>query len=205
MGSLRDEQKQIARDRILEAVAAEIAEHGLRELSIPAVAERAGISQRTIYNHFENKDSLVRSLDAWSEAWMEERGGVAVEADMDKIPDAIRINFGLFSEMGTLTTALGRVRADFRLTANEGASLGPGHEARTEVTRDWIRRLRPDLAPSEVAMFAACFRSLISFENWNRLTSDGGLSGEDAGAVTAWAFSTLMSAVKDGAGPSDEE
>ena len=40
--SLREKQKQLARETILQATADQIAEHGLSRLSLEAVADRAG-------------------------------------------------------------------------------------------------------------------------------------------------------------------
>jgi AcrR family transcriptional regulator len=45
---LRGEQQQQTRERILEAAVAQIAEEGLAELTVPLVAERAGVSLRTV-------------------------------------------------------------------------------------------------------------------------------------------------------------
>src|SRR3954466_3603430 len=55
---LRGEQQQQTRERILEAAIALIAEDGLAELTVPGVAERAGVSLRTVYRHFPAKDDL---------------------------------------------------------------------------------------------------------------------------------------------------
>lgn len=53
--SSRSAQKRAA---ILEAAAVAFREHGYRGTSMDLVAEMAGVSKRTIYNHFTNKDEL---------------------------------------------------------------------------------------------------------------------------------------------------
>jgi len=134
MESLRDEQKRIARDRILEALATEIATNG-----------RAGVSQRTIYNYFETKDALVAALTDWSEQWMERRGGPLVEPDLDKIPDAVVTNFALFEDMGDIGTAVTRIRTA-RATSNV-----PRPYSRLSLRSDRIslpRNSRPSLPSS---------------------------------------------------------
>lgn len=203
MTSLRDEQKQIARNRILEALAAEIIEHGLLDLSIPAVAERAEVSQRTVYNYFENKDALVRSLYQRAEQWMVDRGGRDVEPDIELIPQALEINFSLFTEMGDVTAALARIRTELHRDHELDASAGRGHERRTEALRTGLAEVRPDLEPDELAAVTAIFRLMFRFETWDYLTNDFGLSGTDAGKVSAWAFSVLLDALKNDKGPFD--
>ena len=203
MTSLRDQQKRIARDRILEALAVEIALNGLLDLSIPTVAERAGVSQRTVYNYFENKDALVRSLGEWAEQWMEDRGGRDVEPDIELIPQAVEINFPLFTEMGDVTTALARIRTELHRDPELDASADRGHERRTEALRTGLAEVRPDLEPDQLAAVTAIFRLVFRFETWDYLANDFGLSGADAGRVAAWAFSVLLDALENNQGPFD--
>lgn len=201
MESLRDQQKRLARDRILEALAVEIAENGLLDLSISAIADRAGVSQRTIYNYFDTKEALVGSLEEWSEEWMEQRGGPLVERDIDKVPEALVYNFDLFDKMGDLAIALARIRADALHSAEPDAAFGSGHLKRTEVMRDSLAEIRPDLDDDELRALTGILRLEIGFDMWNRLTKEYGLSGTDAGRVAGWAHSVLIDAVRQGEGP----
>lgn len=45
--------------RVVEAAEELFYEHGLRSVSVDAIAERAGVTKRTLYNHFESKDALI--------------------------------------------------------------------------------------------------------------------------------------------------
>jgi AcrR family transcriptional regulator len=63
--SLRDEQASLTRDRIMRALADLLVEQGPQSLSLHAVAERAGVSDRTLYRHFANKEALYVALQAW--------------------------------------------------------------------------------------------------------------------------------------------
>src|SRR5690349_10945738 len=47
------------RREILDAASKTLREHGVRGLSIAAVLERAGLSTRAFYRHFDSKDELV--------------------------------------------------------------------------------------------------------------------------------------------------
>ena len=55
----RTERKRCA---ILEAAAEEFQANGFEGTSMDRVAERAGVSKRTIYNHFENKEALFEAI-----------------------------------------------------------------------------------------------------------------------------------------------
>jgi AcrR family transcriptional regulator len=54
-----EKQKISTRERIVSAAAALFYEDGIRAVSVDAVAEKAGITKRTLYYHFTSKDDLV--------------------------------------------------------------------------------------------------------------------------------------------------
>jgi len=201
MESLRDEQKRIARDRIVDALATEIAENGLRDLSMSAIAERAGVSLRTVYNHFETKDVLVAALNDWAEEWIDHRGGPLVLSDIDEIPEALVTNAKLFEEMGYIAIALARIRSDALLLMDVTQRYGEGHAKRTEAMRIALGAIRPELDEDELNSMTAIFRLLMGFDSWNLLTHEHGLGGADAGRVMAWSFSAMLESVRKGEGP----
>ncbi len=62
--TLRDEQLERTRARILDAAVALLADETLQEMTIPLVARRAGVSVRTVYRHFPVKETLVDAVAA---------------------------------------------------------------------------------------------------------------------------------------------
>jgi AcrR family transcriptional regulator len=64
-GLLRSFVAANQRERILSAVAQAVAELGYAEMSVEAVIARAGVSRRTFYEHFRNKeDAFFAAYDA---------------------------------------------------------------------------------------------------------------------------------------------
>ena len=61
---LRDEQRELTRRTVLDAVLKLVAEGSLDELSVPAVARRSGVSLATIYRHFPTRDELLAAAAA---------------------------------------------------------------------------------------------------------------------------------------------
>lgn len=51
--------QETTRSRIIGAAEALFYEHGLRSVSVDAIAARAGVTKRTLYYHFESKDALI--------------------------------------------------------------------------------------------------------------------------------------------------
>ena len=64
-GLLRSFVATNQRERIMDAVGHAAAELGYTEMSVEAIIERAGVSRRTFYEHFKNKeDAFVTAYDA---------------------------------------------------------------------------------------------------------------------------------------------
>ena len=62
-GSLRAEQAELTRKRILDAAVEELSIGGMVSFSTAGVAKRAGISERTIYRHYPDRESLLAGLE----------------------------------------------------------------------------------------------------------------------------------------------
>jgi AcrR family transcriptional regulator len=67
----------VRRDQLTDATLAVVADHGLRGLSLAAVARRVGLTPSAIYRHFASKDAL---LDAVLERMRERLHGAVAAA-----------------------------------------------------------------------------------------------------------------------------
>jgi AcrR family transcriptional regulator len=63
MGSLRDRKKADTRTSLHRAALHLVGEHGLANVSVDGIAERAGVSPRTFFNYFRTKEDAVVGLD----------------------------------------------------------------------------------------------------------------------------------------------
>jgi AcrR family transcriptional regulator len=115
----------VTRDRIIAAAARLFYNEGIRAVSVDAVAERAGITKKTLYYHFASKDELIAAylqsqdqptLDLYAR-WFSETEGTAA----DKVG-------GLFSKFGRATDTPRWKGCGFLRTTAELANT-PGHPA----------------------------------------------------------------------------
>jgi AcrR family transcriptional regulator len=113
------------RERIVAAAARLFYGEGIRAASVDAIAEKAGITKKTLYYHFRSKDELVAAylesrdqptLDLYAR-WFDETPGSAA--------DKIR---GLFAEFARSSDTARWKGCGFQRTAAELAST-PGHPA----------------------------------------------------------------------------
>lgn len=113
------------RERIVAAAARLFYGEGIRAASVDAIAEKAGITKKTLYYHFRSKDDLIAAylesrdqptLDLYSR-WFDQTPGSAA--------DKIR---GLFAEFARSADTVRWKGCGFQRTAAELAST-PGHPA----------------------------------------------------------------------------
>jgi len=113
------------RERIVAAAARLFYNEGIRAASVDAIAEKAGVTKKTLYYHFRSKDELIAAylesrdqptLDLYAR-WFEETPGSAA----DKV-------LGLFTEFARATNTAKWKGCGFLRTAAELANT-PGHPA----------------------------------------------------------------------------
>lgn len=197
--SLRDHQKRVARDRIVEAAADEIVEQGLDALSMPAVARRAGVSLRTVYNYVESREALVDAISTTTYERLDELGAVDTTEDLASLPAAIRRNWPLFDALGRLGEAWWVVRTSQSLA--DGRGPAPATNANLDARlRGQLADALPDLADAQVQAMFAVLRGLVSSEAFYR-TRSRGVSAADSAEVTAWAVERLLAAIAAGDTP----
>ena len=195
--SLRERQRRVAREAILQAAADEIVDQGVTNLSLHSVAERAGVSNRTLYNYFESREVLLVELAGWTNELTESLGGHLYPDDPALVPDYARDNFLAWEGQGNLMKAL--VQLDV-LAATEGRAPAGGREdqARMDAIAADVRSLAPDLGDDQVRAVAQLLRVVVSSRTWYRLTVENGVPAERAGDAARWAYRALRLALAEG-------
>jgi AcrR family transcriptional regulator len=101
-------QTGIRQDQLVDATLALVADHGLRGLSLAAVARRVGLTPSAIYRHFPSKDAM---LDAVLDRMRERLHGAiaAARAETDDPVDALRLLLDRHSQLIRQNRALPRI------------------------------------------------------------------------------------------------
>jgi AcrR family transcriptional regulator len=148
------------RERILRGAYKLFYAKGFARVGVDAVAEKAGLTKRTLYYHFESKDELLAAvLDHRGELALEHirRWAAGLKGDAETFVEA------LFTELSRWASRPGWEGAGFTRVVMELADL-PGHPARAIARRHkaaveaWLTQ---ELASRKVRQSALAAREVV--------------------------------------------
>lgn len=193
-GALRSQQTELTRRLILDAVADLVVEEGVHAFSVQNVADRAGVSHRTVYRHFPSREALLEALvDSINQPFRER--GIAEPESLDDLRSAVTRGFSALADMDRM------VRAYVLLTV--GARLpSRSREERTRRFRDILRtELGDRIDDPTLEAVTAVSRLLWSSTGWHVLTDQHGLDDATTSEVVAWVIETILGELAAGRGP----
>lgn len=180
--NLRDEYAKQTRERILRAFVECLADQPAEEVSVSAVAERADITDRTVYRHFPTR----LDLQAAAGQWINDNVFRYVQpSSLDDLPSVFREVCRQFDQQPNLAYAialsrLGRsVRAGFR------------QDVLAENSRK-LAQVAPNLPPQDLRRAEAVFGYLDNVLAWATMREEQNLSGEEVADAVGWAMTTLL-------------
>lgn len=196
--SLRSRQAELTRDLIMGALARLIVERGLHDFSVQQVADRAGLSHRTVCRHYPSRRDL---LDALPE-WLRKRLLSGMEAPEDLIHADLPAR--VVDKFRTLGAFAEHAKAYVLLAMHDRSS----RQLRDALAKDLRQRIESGparhLEPTDAQAASALIGSLFSSTLWYELTEKYGLDSATAGRVASWAISTLEAELeRRGASPLD--
>ena len=186
---LREAQAASTRDRIIAAAYALLRDSSIRNwrsLTIRAVAEKAGVNERTVYRHFTNERGL---RDAVMEH-MEDAAGI--DLTHLRLEDIAPVAERIFSHVSAFQP---EPKPPLPPTLTE-ASLRQ-REALHDALAPWTT-LWP---PADAAALAALFDVLWSVGAYERLVADWQIDQGQAVDTLTWAIELVAEAVRQGRRP----
>jgi len=187
--SLKEQQqeltKEFTKEVILRGLADVILEEGVHAFSVQAVADRAGVSHRTVYRHFNTREELLEGLSLWLDKRLGHLGFPSEPEDTAGILDALPRIFAVLDKEDRMARAMARVG----LTTDIETAR---RSERTKVFHERIREIAPDLDETEFEDAFAVIRSLASAQQWFILREQFGLCGDRSGPAVTHAVKVLM-------------
>ena len=189
LGSLRADQVNLTRERIIEAFVDQVAGSGFDDFSIERVARRAGVSPRTIYHHFPRRDDLLDAVNQrlTSRFGMEEISEPLETEDLLRLVERV---FRRFDDHEPLIRA--------QLISRVGRTLRDrGRSKRLGVIQKIVDAAAPHASAAERKRAAAVVHYLTSSETWRALKDEAGLDGAESGQAVAWTIRALLHALSE--------
>jgi AcrR family transcriptional regulator len=200
MSDLRTRQRELARQTIVDACAELVTERHHLDFSMKEVAGRAGVSLRTVYNHFATREDLLDALGKAMENQAQALGGPrAPELETrDDLLRAVRTNAAIFDQLGGISEAFAQMPL-----------VDVGRDAdrveRTKQITDFIARQMPSAPADDARAIAIVLRHLLSHRSWFWLTREYGLETAEVVRVVNWAIETLIDTAESGDLPPPKE
>jgi AcrR family transcriptional regulator len=200
MADLRARQRELGRQVIVDACAELVTERHHLDFSMKEVAERAGVSLRTVYNHFTTREDL---LDALGEV-VDERSralGQPHARNLETIDDfhhAVDTNLAIFEQLGGISEAFAQMPL-------ENVGRDTERVERTKLITDFLAARMPSAPDGDARAIAVLLRHLASHRSWFWLTREYGLSTTDVARLVNWTTDTLIAAAETGRLPRSEE
>ncbi len=187
---LRAQQVEQTRDKILEAFSEELAE-AREEFSIPQVAKRAGVSTRTVYHHFPNRESQVEALADW----IEKRVGPvekypATPEELSECCEKMNGRFAKHESLLRAQLAAGGMAKQVRARRRRGFTAAIDQCVKLTGASD-----------QDARVVAALFKHLMGAPTAIALMDEQGLNREELNQILKWSVGLMVKSLQKGSGP----
>jgi AcrR family transcriptional regulator len=181
---LREEQASRTRERILEAFVEQVTESELQDFSIALVAKRAGVSMRTVYHHFPNREAILDALAAWYETHVH---FPPVPDTPDGIRDFVEASIKAIDSAGSFVRAM---------QAHSSGLVGEvrqwGRSGRRGAMQRLVRSACGELTDEQMKRGMALLNYILSSNTWRFLKDDAAMEVEEIIDSITWAVETLL-------------
>lgn len=191
----REKQVEERRRRIVQSLIKQLLDNDRPDFTIEQAAADAGVTTRTIFRHFPNRESMLAAV---SEQVLEITGKVALPASLSDFRRAIYDSYTMFEEHPELMRAL--------LLSDLGRGVrSPLTQRRRQSYHKVLDQAVGHLAEDEQKVIRAVLVHLITAETWWQLRSEFDVHGTEVAATLDWIISLALKALADGDHPSVHE
>jgi AcrR family transcriptional regulator len=165
-------------DLIVAAAAEEIAANGMVDLSMPKVAERAGVAVRTLYRHFATREDLLLAIGNRLEREMT-GSGPALPSTAEQFVEAMPALFAFFEDNADAVEAMH--------ATNVGRQIRlAGRMKRTERSREVVGPMYEGMPEQDIKLAFAMLRAMFGSSTWLTFRKEMGLDADEAKAAIRW-------------------
>lgn len=184
---LRQQQQEMTRSRIMEALVELINEGRIYDFTVKDVTERAGVSYGSVYRHYPTREALLHALGDWAQKLP---NVPEIPTTLAEVPAWTRDGMREFENRAeTMIAFIGATNAlNIRLE---------GTRRRDEHFKSLVRAEAPGMEEAEVRKVAAVLRHLTNSLAWRAMRVTYELDGDETADALSWALEVLIQSVKD--------
>jgi AcrR family transcriptional regulator len=193
---LRESQARRTRDLILDALTELLGERSADEITTREIADRAGVSQPTVYRHFPDRTALLEGLTGRIVGFMDAEGDRGHPKTIDDLAALATRGMSLPEQIPVEATAEALLNADPRRLSQDS------RERSAELLRV-VGESLPEYGDRDHLRITALLRILYSIQTWLRMREEFGIHGDESGPIVGWAVDTLVREIRAGNFPRD--
>lgn len=180
--TLRERQVEQVREAIIDAAVGLLESGQLEQMTVPQVAQAAGVSLRTVYRYFPTREDVLAAAGQRAR----ERMGLRIEVrDVEDIVTSWWQNSARVAAQPELGRALLYTAAGREARAGQ---RGP----RVAAIAAAFAEIGDQLPPREAARMRAVITYLCGSGAFLAISDESGLSLDEARAAVRWALNTLL-------------
>ena len=191
--ALRERQAAQTRELIIDAVITLLGDRRADEVTTREIAASAGVSERTVYRHFPDRDALLEGLSHRVSSLSDAKPSFG-EPSLDDLGPTSRKLMEALEEHYVVARAEAVFNADPRRFASDTRT-------NTREMCELLARELPELDDRERLRIAAVLRCLISTQAWLRMREEFGIPGTESAPVVAWVIETIVRELRSGNKP----
>ncbi len=179
--SARETLAAMTQERVMEGIASLLRKES-GEVTFELVARESGVPQRTLYRHFENKETLFGAFWRWTNAAID-------------MPPAPKSPQEVVAHVPALFAAFDRDEPLVRAMLHNpyGRAVRLAHaEARRNKFAEALREITDTLPTDAGRRLLAAVTALCSASGWETMKDNWELSGEAASDAAQWAVEALI-------------
>lgn len=183
---LRQQQQEMTRNRIMEALVALITEGRIADFTVRDVADKAGVSYGSVYRYYPTREALLDGLDPWSQQFTQH---TPMPDRLEEVPQAMRAALAGFESRAEEAVAVHSALTALNMRTQ-------GSRTRDERLRNLIAAAVPELSEAEQRKASAILRHIGGVAGWMAMRQRFGLSAEETAEALGWATEVLIRDLK---------
>jgi AcrR family transcriptional regulator len=189
--SIRDAQVEQTRTLLLGVARDMLVEGGLEALTLPKLAQAAGVSVPTVYRYFPTVDDLFRAFLEWLRPQLGLNAERLMATSPEQLPELPRENFPRYEAEAAVLRPLMESREFNRVRV--ASMRDRAHDAAVRV-----RPAAPGWSDAQLEALSGAVWVFNSPQMWRWLRDTWGLDNDEAAQTASWAMRTLLDALERG-------